>query len=300
LKPSELKARLKGVLSFVITPFTDQQSLDIDGLSFLVREMSCSGVGAIVCLGGIGEFYSLDQDEYRTVIRTTVQAAKGRVDVLAGIGYSTRLACKLARLAESEGANGLMINPVYFAEPDLEGLYQHHEALAEASSLGQVIFSTGRFIYSPDMVERLAEIDNIIGLKDEIGDLKTFVATVERLGNRLAWINGMGEALTAAYFACGATSFTTGLANISPEIPLSIYSAAERNDYVTVRKLVEQKVSRLARLRVKRKGYHTAVLKEAMGLMGLPAGPCRLPLRPLDAQDREELRTILQDLQLVK
>src|SRR5262245_48019640 len=102
--------------------------------------MCRSGVHLIVCAGGVGEFYSLNLEEYRKLIRTAVQSAQGRVPVLAGIGHSSRLACELARFAEAEGVSGLMINPFYFADPDLEGLYRHYEALAKASTLGQVIF----------------------------------------------------------------------------------------------------------------------------------------------------------------
>ncbi len=300
MKPSELKARLIGVLSFLITPFRENQELDVEGLTFVVKKMRCSGAHAIVCGGGVGEFYALDFEEYRSVIRTTVRAADGRVPVLAGIGHTTKLACELARTAEGEGADGLMINPFYFTEPDLDGLYRHYEALAEASSLGQIIFSTRQFVYTPEMVTKLAEIDSVIGLKDEVGDLDSFVTTVELLGDRLAWIDGMAEPFVASYFACGAKSFTTGLANFAPEIPLSIYRAAAAGDYVTVRSLVAQKVSAIAALRAKRKGYHIAVLKEAMSLLGLPAGPCRLPLTGLLAEDREALKTILKELHLLE
>jgi len=299
MRPDELKARLKGVLSFAITPFTENHELNADGLASIIDGMCRSGVHVIVCGGGVGEFYTLTMEEYRKVIQTSVRAANGRVPILAGIGHSTRLACELARFAESQGASGLMINPFYFADPDLDGLFRHYEALAKVSSLGQIIFSTGQFSYTPELVERLAQIDNVIGLKDEVGDLKAFVATVDRLGDRLAWINGMAEPLTAAYFACGATSFTTGLANFAADIPLSVYRAAAARDYTTVRDLVRQKVTPIARLRAKRKGYSTAVLKEAMNLLGLPGGPCRLPLVPLLPEDREGLKSVLKDLALL-
>jgi 5-dehydro-4-deoxyglucarate dehydratase len=299
MRPDELKGRLKGVLSFAITPFKENHELDVDGLAVVIENMCRSGVHFIVCAGGVGEFYALSMVEYRKVIRTSVRAANGRVPILAGIGHSTKLACELVRFAESEGVAGLMINPFYFADPDLDGLYRHYEALARVSSLGQIIFSTGQFVYTPELVERLVQINNVVGLKDEVGNLKTFVSTVERLGDRLAWINGMAEPLVTAYFACGATSFTTGLANFAPDIPISVYRAAAAKNYDAVRELVAQKVTRLARLRTRRKGYHTAVLKEAMTLLGLPAGPCRFPLMGLRSEDREELKGILQELRLL-
>lgn len=298
MRPRDLKAALRGVLAFAITPFRDDHELDVAGLARNVEAMSRSGVHAIVCTGGVGEFYALDPDEYRRVIDTTVRAAGARVPVLVGIAHSTRLACELARFTESAGVQGLMINPFYFADPDPEGQYRHYEAIAEASSLGQVVFSTGHFVYTPELLERLAPIDNVVGLKDEVGNVKTFAATVERLGERFAWINGMAEPLVSAYFACGATSFTTGLANFAPAVPLAIYEHAARQEYADVNRLVSRAVSRLAALRAKRKGYHTSILKEAMGILGLPAGPCRLPLTPVAPEDRRELETILREVRV--
>jgi 5-dehydro-4-deoxyglucarate dehydratase len=173
LKPKELKARLRGVLAFAITPFTDEQELDEAGLAHIIDVIMCrSGIHVIVCAGAVGEFFSLNLEEYRPVIRMTVRAARGRVPIIAGIGHSTGVACQLARYAESEGASGLMINPFYYVDPNLDGLYHHYEALAKASSLGQIIFSTGQFTYTPEFLQRLAQIDNAVGLKDEVGDLK--------------------------------------------------------------------------------------------------------------------------------
>lgn len=300
MRPEQLKTCLKGVLAFVVTPFRENFELDLDGLGQTVERICRSGVDVIVCTGGVGEFYALNFEEYRQVIRTTVGAAQGRVPMVAGIGHSTGIACELARFAESAGASGLMIHPPYFVDPNLDGIHAHFKAVARASSLGQIVFSTGTFGFSPDLMLRLADIENVVGLKDEIGDLKTFVATVEALGDRLAWINGMAEPLAAAYFASGAGAFTTGLANFAPEIPLSILNAAKGNDWARLHHLVSAQVMPLARLRARRKGYSTVVIKEAMNLLHLPAGPCRLPLTPLLPPDRQELLQILRGLRLLE
>jgi 5-dehydro-4-deoxyglucarate dehydratase len=299
MRPEQLKARLRGVLAFVVTPFREDFELDLAGLEHTVERLCLSELDILVCTGGVGEFYALDLEEYRQVIRIAATAAQGRVPLVVGIGHSTRTACELARFAESAGASGLMIHPPYFVEPSLDGTYAHFESLARASRLGQIVFSTGNFVFSLEMIRRLAEIENVIGLKDEIGDLKTFVATVEALGNRMAWINGMAEPLAAAYFASGAIGFTTGLANFAPEIPLSILHAARENDVERLHRLVSTQAMPLARLRAKRKGYSIVVIKEAMNLLGLPAGPCRLPLTPLLPADREELIQILRGLRLL-
>jgi 5-dehydro-4-deoxyglucarate dehydratase len=295
--PADLKDALRGVISFATTPFDDRHDLDLEGLSRNIAAMADSGVHFIAVAGAVGEFYALTFDEYRAVIRTSIEAA-GDVPVLVGIGHSTRIACDLARCAEEAGAAGLLINPLYLTAPGTEGFYQHHRALADASSLGQIVFSTQGHPFDAETLERLAEVDNVIGLKDELGDLGLFLGAVERLGDRFAWIDGMAEPYTAPYFAAGATSVTTGLANFAPEIPLAIYRAAAAGEYERCRQLVAEQVSGLAALRRKRPGYHIAVIKEAMEELGWAAGPCRLPLTPLAPEDRRALRQILTDLDL--
>jgi 5-dehydro-4-deoxyglucarate dehydratase len=295
--PAELKTELRGVISFAITPFDENHDLDLEGLARNIASMAGSGVHFIAVTGAVGEFYALTFEEYQQVIRTSLEAA-GRVPVLVGIGHSTRIACDLARCAEDAGAAGLLINPLYLAAPGTEGFYRHHRALAQASSLGQIVFSTRGHPYDAETLARLAEVDNVVGLKDELGDLGLFLEAVALLGDRIAWINGMAEPYTAPYFAAGATSYTTGLANFAPEIPLAIYRAAAAGDYERCRQLVAEQVGGLARLRRKRPGYHTSVIKEAMAELGRAAGPCRLPLTPLAPADRQELNRLLATLKL--
>jgi 5-dehydro-4-deoxyglucarate dehydratase len=295
---SELQNRLQGIVGFCITPFQDNHDLDLPGLETTVKRITGSGVNAICCAGGVGEFYALDSAEYREVVETTVRAAAGRVPVIAGVGHATRMACKWARTASDAGADGLMINPLYFVDPSVEGLLAHYSAIASASGLGMIAFSTGQFVYSEALMVRLATVPELVGVKDEIGNLDTFSACRARLGDRFAWINGLAELLVSPYFAAGARCFTTGLVNFAPEIPVAVYRHALANDYAAVQRVVDAKVRPIAQLRAKRKGYSTAVIKEAAALLGLPAGPCRLPLLPLLAEDRLEVKGMLSTLSL--
>ncbi len=226
MTPADLKRELRGVISFAITPFDQNHDLDLEGLGRNIAAMAGSGVHLIAVTGAVGEFYALTLEEYQAVIRTSIEAAAGRVPVLGGIGHSTRIVCDLARYAEAHGAAGLLVNPLYFAAPGTEGFYQHHRALAQASNLGQIVFSTRGHPFDGESLARLADINNVVALKDELGDLGLFLGAVERLGDRIAWINGMAEPYTASYFAAGATSFTTGMANFAPEIPSGPLSAA--------------------------------------------------------------------------
>jgi 5-dehydro-4-deoxyglucarate dehydratase len=295
----ELKSRLRGVIGFTPTPFTPDDRVDLDGLARQVDYLCRSGANVVVVCGGVGEYFSLEIDEYRDCIRIGAEAAAGRVPLLAGIGHSTRIARGLAEHAAKVGAHGLMINPLYFVEPSEQGRFCHYAELARASGLGMMIFSTTGSVYGPAMIERLAEIDEVIALKDEYGDLRLFVETRERLGDRLAWINGMAETLAAPYFAAGAVAFTSGIVNFAPQFSLAAYDAGINGRWDELHDLVATKIRPFAKLRARRPGYMIAVIKEAMNLLGLPGGRLRSPLQPIEPVDRAELERELRRLGLL-
>jgi 5-dehydro-4-deoxyglucarate dehydratase len=299
VRPADLKERLRGVIAFTPTPFTEDDRPDLDGLAKHVDFLCASGANVVVVCGGVGEFFSLEAAEYRDCIRVAVEAVSRRIPVLAGIGYSTRVACGLAEFAASVGADGLMVNPVYFIEPSEEGMLRHYRALGDAAGLGMMMFSTKGAVYTSAMVQRLTEIDEVVALKDEFGDLKLFIETRERVGDRLAWINGMAETLAAPYFAAGAGAFTSGIVNFAPQLTIDVWNRGAAGDWDGLRELITCRVRPLARLRERQRGYAITVVKEAMNLLGLPGGAVRLPLTPLAPADHEDLRTTLVDLGLL-
>jgi 5-dehydro-4-deoxyglucarate dehydratase len=290
---------LDGVLVLVPTPFTYDDRVDHEGLARHINHLCTIGVHGIVACGEIGEFFSLDLDEYRTVVRTVVEAARRRVPVLAGIGHSTRVACQLAHHAEMVGADGLMINPFYCVDPAEDGVVRHCEMLARATGLGMMVFSSKGAVCTPAMAERLARIDSVVAFKDENGDLRMFIETVERLGNRLVWVNGTAETLAAPYFAAGARVFTSAIANFAPHLSMAVWEAGTNGSWDDLNAIVAYKVRPVAALRERRKGYGVAVVKEAMNMLGMPGGIVRSPLVPLTLDDREDLRKILEELELL-
>jgi 5-dehydro-4-deoxyglucarate dehydratase len=300
MNPHTLKERLRGVLAFTPTPFTQDDRLDADGLAAHVDYLARRGAGAIVVCGGTGEFFSLDLDEYRAAIRIAAEAARGQVPVLAGIGHATRTACQLAEYAAAVGVAGLLIHPQYFVEAPDDGLVLHYQTLARATGLGLIVFSTKHAPVTPDLVKRLAEIEQVVAFKDESGDLAVFRELVRGLGSRLVWINGMGELYAGPYFTAGAQAFTSGIVNFAPQITLSVWRAGVAGRADELRDLIEHKVKPLAALRERKRGYAIAVVKEAMNLLGLPGGTVRPPLVPVAREDRDELRRVLIRLELLQ
>jgi 5-dehydro-4-deoxyglucarate dehydratase len=284
------------VIVFSPTPFTAADEIDLDGLGRHVDALSGIGLSCVVVCGGVGEFYALDAKEHGLVVKTAVEAAAGRVAVVAGVGHSTRTACQLARQAMAAGADGLMINPLYFVETTAEGIRLHFEAIGKSSGAGCIVYRCPSLPYDLETLLALADIETVIAVKDEIGDLEAFLAARSLIGDRFTWINGMAELLANPYAAAGATAMTSGVANFAPALSLAIWRAATelRNDEVD--RLNATYVRPIAALRRRRAGYATTVIKEAMNLLGLPGGRVRLPLVPLVESERDELSRALDRL----
>jgi 5-dehydro-4-deoxyglucarate dehydratase len=289
-----LKAVLRGVIAFAPTPFTDDDRVDLGELATRVTELGRSGSPVAVC-GAVGEYTALDLDEYRAVIRVATDAASGRFPVIVGIGHGTRIAAGLASDAARAGAAGLLINPFTFTDPSEQGLVDHYRTIEAAAGLGMVVFSTRGQVCSMSQLLRLVEVEAVVGLKDEWGDLRAFGEARERIGPRLAWINGMAEMQAAEYAALGADAMTSGLVNVAPELAMCAWDAATANRWEELRSYLAR-IRPFAALRAKRPGYSVAVIKEALAMLGRGSGAVRPPLSRLAPDDRAELRTLLPTL----
>jgi 5-dehydro-4-deoxyglucarate dehydratase len=120
LSPQELQSRARGLLSFPVTPFTPDNEIDVPRYREHVQFMIDAKPGALFACGGTGEFFSLNLDEYRILVRAAVEQAGGRVPIVAGVGYGTRLACEFAQAAETAGADGIMVLPPYLLQAEQE------------------------------------------------------------------------------------------------------------------------------------------------------------------------------------
>jgi 5-dehydro-4-deoxyglucarate dehydratase len=292
--PSALRDALTGVIAFTPTPFTEDDRLAVDVLQRHVAQLATLGGPVAVC-GAVGEYASLDDAEYRTAIEAVVEAVEGRVPVIVGIGAGTRVAAALAAHAAHTGASGILVDPVPGGEFSDDGLLRHVGAIADASGLGLIAFSTRGQVIGPELLARMCDIDQVVGFKDEWGDLRMFAAARERLGDRVAWIDGMAELQAAEYVVLGADAMTSGLVNVAPELAWDVWLSARSAEWERVRELVAR-IRPFAALRARRPGYSVAVIKAAMAEAGIPYGDVRSPLSPVTSEDRAELRAILAGL----
>jgi 5-dehydro-4-deoxyglucarate dehydratase len=297
--PDELRSCLRGLVSFGVTPFRQDFSLDLEGLRHNASNLvDCSDV--IVALGNNGEIFSLSPKERIVVGRTVVEEVKRRKPVLVGVGFSLPVACELARAAEAYGADGLLLLPPQYFQSTDAGLFEYYRSVARATKLGCVLFQSAAFDFSLALLRRLAEVPNIVGLKDEHGDMKQFVRQWNAVGDRLELLCGVGEILAPSYFALGVKAFTSGIVNFMPQTPLRILEHLRRRELEAAARIVEQEAIPIYDLRGRQPGYVVVVIKEAMNLCGLPVGPVRPPLAPMLEADRQELRVVLHALGLLE
>src|SRR3954447_18065042 len=152
----EIRSRIQTAIAFPVTPFKADYSLDIDGVRALARFMVDGGIQALVTAGGTGELYNLDTDEWRAVVRATVEEVKGRAVVIAGVGFNGYTGAQQARAAAEIGADALLIFPPYYRTSDEDGLFAYYKMIAGATELPIIPYSRDNAVLGPRIAERIA------------------------------------------------------------------------------------------------------------------------------------------------
>lgn len=291
----ELRRRFRGVFGFPVTPFRPDLSLDLDGLAQNVDAMSRYAFCALVAAGGTGELYSLNVAEIIDVVRVTVDAAAGRMPVVAGVGFNAALGIEIARGVEQAGADCLLVLPPYYSNPPEDGLFDYYQAIGNATGLPLMIYSRDWAAFSPQQVARLAErVPSLAAWKDGQGDARKYQRIMSHVGDRLAWFGGIGDDCVPAYFAIGVQAYTSSISNIAPRLSLQLAEAGLGKDFARLDQLMRRYVHPLYAIRDRMRGYEVAVMKQAMEILGMPAGPVRPPLTNCRAQDVEDIRKLME------
>jgi 5-dehydro-4-deoxyglucarate dehydratase len=295
MQPDDLRRKLEGVIAFPVTPFKRDYSVDLDAVRKNVTEMLKFPLCAVVALGGTGELYSVTPEEHKQIVEATVEAVGGAAPVIAGVGVGSTLAAHLAKQSEQAGADGILCFPPYYPNAHFEGLLEYYSAIGKATQLGLFIYSRDWAAFSPTEVYRLAEsIPNLIGWKDGQGDLRRYQAIMQRVGNRLHWIGGIGDDLVPGYYAIGIRTYTSSIATIAPRLSLQLHERASMLDSASLSRLMANYVLPLYAIRGRRKGYEVSVMKCAMEILGKPAGPVRPPLIEVRPEEREEIASLME------
>ena len=286
---------LTGIIPPVVTPFTADHELDLPRLKTHIDFMLSHGVHGIFVLGTTGEFYALDEREKQSVIATAVAHVSGRSPVYAGTGaVTTREVLRLTSIAEREGARGVSVITPYFIKPTQAELHDHFLRIAESTQISVVLYNNpatcGGLSIEPETVARLAEVPNIIGIKDSSGDLQNTIEIIRQTPrNTFSVLNGRDTLILSALMA-GAQGAIPASCNIAPELCVGIYQSFATGN-LTVAKEFQ---SRLHPLRMAMSlGTGNGAIKEALTLRGLSCGPNRLPIAPVSNEKKAKLKAIL-------
>ncbi|MFG3201601.1 5-dehydro-4-deoxyglucarate dehydratase [Streptomyces sp. NPDC048192] len=287
MTPAPLTERLsepRGPLFFPVTAYGPDGSVGLDAYRAHVRSGIDAGAAAVFACCGTGEFHALLPEEFEACVRVAVEAAGGRVPVVAGAGYGTALAVRYAGLAERAGADGLLAMPPYLVLAGQEGLLRHYRELAAATALPVIVYQRDNAVFTPPTVVELARTDGIAGLKDGLGDLDLMQRIIsaqrtEAPGDFL-YFNGLptAEQTQLAYRALGVPLYSSAVFCFAPEIALAYFRALETGDTATVRRLLDGFYRPFVELRAQGRGYAVSLVKAGVRLRGLDVGEVRPPL----------------------
>ncbi|MET7453249.1 5-dehydro-4-deoxyglucarate dehydratase [Streptomyces sp. NPDC005574] len=285
----------RGVLSFPLTSFHDDGSLDPDGLRTHLAAQVATDPGAVFPACGTGEFFSLDEDEYRQVVTVAVEEAAGRVPVVAGVGYGWAQAARFARIAEDAGADALLVLPHYLVAAPQDGLVAQLEQLAARTTLPLIAYQRGQVAFSADSLKRIARIPHVIGLKDGHSDLDRLQRLTLAAPEDFLFFNGAStaEIQARAYATVGVPAYSSAVHAFAPEIANAFFTALRDGDDGTVEKLLRCFYVPLVEIRDRVPGYAVSLVKAAARLRGRPVGPVRAPLTDPSAADLADLATLL-------
>ena len=304
MKPEDLKLHVRGLLPVMITPCKPNYDLDEEGLATLARHVIGSAskgeVGALLAAGSGGECSQLSDDERKRVFEVLVDAA-GDVPVIAGCNHSdTRAVIRLAQHAEKVGAAGVMITPPYYWPPSPDAIVMHISEVAKAIGIGIMFYNNSAVTQvdaSLETIGKLAEIPNVVAVKENSVFLARVGDIITRFGDRLAIVNGKGRWHEPYAHMLGSKGLVTAEASVLPAHMCKFWRALDAKRYDDVLEMRRQLMPmRDFMMAPPRMGKYIAVHKAALDMLGLPGGPVRPPVTPMLDEEKEHLRGLLKDL----
>lgn len=286
----------QGSITAMITPFKDGE-IDWKAFDHLVEWQIAQGTHGLVPCGTTGESPTVSHDEHNAIIKRCVDVVKGRIPVLAGTGSnSTKEAVDLTIMAKEAGADGALSVVPYYNKPSQEGMYEHFKAV-ENVGLPIVLYNIpGRSVVAleNDTIARLAEMDNIVGIKDATGDLARPVDLRRLVGNDFLQLSGCDESV-AGFLAQGGHGVISVVSNIAPKESATLVEAWQNGDIATFSKLRDQLNFLSVELFCE---SSPAPVKYAASKMGLCTDQVRLPILPASAGARARVDAAMKHAEI--
>jgi len=325
----ELKKRLKGIVPVQLCLYTKGGEVDIEGLKentkFLV-DFAKKGNKDVVIMtnGSTTEFYANSIDEQKRVIKAVVDTVGGKIPVIAGVSQpAARRTIEMAKYAEEVGADCAMVAPPYYHHASKEGMYQYYKTVAASIKIGIMIYNNpdvSGTLLPPDLVARLAKIENIVATKDNSPIAADYAFKALLIDPKdMVLINGLGEIpyVGSAAYGNRYRGFVSLLANFAPSLSYAVYEAVEEGNFKEAYKVLQKTLplwSFMARVQSKKESISvfpewlraptmfTSVGKLAMDLVGLRGGPYhpgQLPMEELSDGEKQELKAALKEMSVI-
>lgn len=292
----------EGIMPALVTPFTKGREVDETLMRALVNSCLEGGVHGVVPCGTTGEFVNMTVDERKQVLNIVIDEVNGRVPVIAGTGASgTWQALEMTKYAKDAGANAALIVTPFYAKPAFRGIYEHFFTIASKVDFPIILYNIPQCTGLPlpwQIVEDLAQIPNVVGVKDSSGQLSFILTVLEKVGDKINVMCGHDEVVMAA-LAAGASGAILASANFIPDVWVEVFNSVKEGDLQRAREL-QRKVQKIARITVQSGAVGA---KEALNMMGVEVGSVRPPLSvggELTYEARGELRLDLEKIGKIK
>lgn len=308
------KKNIIGPAVLVMPPFKPNYELDLEALktniNYIIEGGIERGKGFVICPCGTGEYVSLTDEEHKQMVKAAVEAANGKLPVVAGVASSFyEKAISLSKAAEEAGAEGVMIPPPYYYPIDQDSIYRWYEKISKLINIGVMAYNhpwrvyIGSTIKLP-LMERLAELENVASMKYGGGhNLREYKEALKRFADRFVFIDN-STALTAGLgHMHRSKGFITGPAGFWPEFEAKFWSLLENREYVKAEKWQNKLIPFWNFLLHGNKGFEfnaSGTFKAAMEYVGLKAGPVRSPFVGLADNERKRLYDILKEIGVKK
>ncbi|SFA96148.1 4-hydroxy-tetrahydrodipicolinate synthase [Lentibacillus halodurans] len=281
------------VLTAMVTPFDQNGHIDFHATRTLVNYLIANGSDGLVIAGTTGESPTLTNTEKLDLFRFVAQVADGRVSVIAGTGSNnTRASIELTTQAEQTGVDAIMLTTPYYNKPSQEGLYQHYKAVAQATFLPVMLYNIpGRSAVgiAPETITRLAEIDNIVSVKEASGNLNTMTEIISKTPNDFTLYSG-DDNLTLPVMAIGGNGIISVSSHIIGNDMQQMIQSFQNGD-VNHAAAIHQEI--LPVMKAMFEQPSPSPVKAALNMMGIYVGDVRLPMIPLSGDEKQQLQQML-------
>jgi len=296
--------KLEGTTVAMVTPYTEDDEIDEDGIRENINYLIEKGVDGILAAGTTGESATVSHDEHRKLVDILIDEVNGRVTTIAGAGSnSSKEALGLVKHAEDTGADAALVITPYYNKPQPHGLYEHYKLMNDSTDIPIIVYNvpsrTGTDI-DVDTIGKVAQFDNVIAIKEANPDLdkvSKIIKKIDEIGKADKFIVLSGnDDLTLPMIAMGAKGVISVVGNVDPARMSQMVNYALAGDFEAASKVHYELYDLMKVLFIE---TNPVPAKTALNMMGRPAGPVRMPLAPLKDENKAKLKEVLEQLDLI-